>query len=77
MNATDFIVIRNDLQQCKVIETRLPDAAALPAEPTNIIPVINTAPSVKAARRASSSVGSTSRSIVPASASIAAHTTKT
>ncbi|MGY3532661.1 DUF2855 family protein [Bradyrhizobium sp. USDA 4452] len=30
MNATDFIVIRNDLQQCKVIETRLPDAAALP-----------------------------------------------
>ena len=32
MNATDFIVIRNDLQQCKVIETRLPDAAALPAD---------------------------------------------
>ncbi|WP_050422780.1 DUF2855 family protein [Bradyrhizobium tropiciagri] len=32
MNSTDFIVIRNDLQQCKVIETRLPDAAALPAD---------------------------------------------
>ena len=32
MNATDFIVNRNDLQQCKVIETRLPDAAALPAD---------------------------------------------
>ena len=32
MNATDFIVIRNDLQQCKVIETRLPDAAALPPD---------------------------------------------
>ncbi|MCC8957425.1 DUF2855 family protein [Bradyrhizobium sp. Pear77] len=31
MNSTDFIVIRNDLQQCKVIETQLPDAAALPA----------------------------------------------
>src|SRR5882724_5066677 len=32
MNATDFIVIRNDLQQCKTIETQLPDAAALPAD---------------------------------------------
>ncbi|WP_375787184.1 DUF2855 family protein [Bradyrhizobium sp. Pha-3] len=32
MNVTDFIVIRNDLQQCKVIETQLPDAAALPAD---------------------------------------------
>jgi hypothetical protein len=30
MNSTDFIVVRNDLQQCKVIETRLPDAAELP-----------------------------------------------
>ena len=30
MNSTDFIVARNDLQQCKVIETELPDAAALP-----------------------------------------------
>jgi Protein of unknown function (DUF2855) len=30
MNSTDFIVLRNDLQQCKVIETRLPDAAQLP-----------------------------------------------
>ncbi len=28
--STDFIVARNDLQQCKVIETKLPDAAALP-----------------------------------------------
>ena len=32
MNSTDFIVIRNDLQQCKVIEAQLPDAAALPAD---------------------------------------------
>lgn len=32
MQATDFIVARNDLQQCKVIETQLPDAAALPDE---------------------------------------------
>ena len=32
MNSTDFIVARNDLQQCKVIETQLPDAAALPAD---------------------------------------------
>jgi hypothetical protein len=30
MKSTDFIVARNDLQQCKVIETELPDAAALP-----------------------------------------------
>lgn len=32
MQATEFIVARNDLQQCKVIETQLPDAAALPEE---------------------------------------------
>ena len=32
MNSTDFIVARNDLQQCKFIETRLPDAAALPED---------------------------------------------
>ena len=32
MHATDFIVARNDLQQCKSIETQLPDAAALPAD---------------------------------------------
>ncbi|MHC2337780.1 DUF2855 family protein [Bradyrhizobium sp. USDA 4454] len=32
MNATDFIVIRNDLQQCKLIETKLPDTATLPAD---------------------------------------------
>jgi hypothetical protein len=32
MNATDFIVARNDLQQCKIIETRLPDATELPDE---------------------------------------------
>ena len=32
MNSTDFIVIRNDLQQCKLIETKLPDTAALPAD---------------------------------------------
>ena len=30
MNSTDFIVVRNDLQQCKAIETRPPDAAQLP-----------------------------------------------
>src|SRR6266568_3711078 len=30
MPSTDFVVARNDLQQCKVIETQLPDAAALP-----------------------------------------------
>lgn len=32
MHATHFIVARNDLQQCKSIETQLPDAAALPEE---------------------------------------------
>jgi hypothetical protein len=32
MNPTDFIVARNDLQQCKFIETQLPDATALPEE---------------------------------------------
>ena len=32
MNSTDFIVVRNDLQQCKVIETELPEIAALPAD---------------------------------------------
>jgi Protein of unknown function (DUF2855) len=32
MKATDFVVARNDLQQCKSIETQLPDAAALPSE---------------------------------------------
>ncbi|MEH2558674.1 hypothetical protein V1286_006203 [Bradyrhizobium algeriense] len=32
MQATDFVVARNDLQQCKAIETQLPDAAALPDE---------------------------------------------
>ncbi|MGY3440678.1 DUF2855 family protein [Bradyrhizobium sp. USDA 4473] len=32
MNSTDFIVIRNDLQQCKLIETQLPETAALPAD---------------------------------------------
>ena len=30
MKSTDFIVSRNDLQQCKFIDTQLPDAAALP-----------------------------------------------
>lgn len=30
MKSTDFVVARNDLQQCKSIETRLPDAAMLP-----------------------------------------------
>jgi Protein of unknown function (DUF2855) len=30
MPSTDFVVARNDLQQCKVIETQLPDAATLP-----------------------------------------------
>jgi Protein of unknown function (DUF2855) len=30
MKSTDFVVARNDLQQCKFIETSLPDAAALP-----------------------------------------------
>jgi uncharacterized protein DUF2855 len=32
MTSTDFIVVRNDLQQCKVIETQLPEATALPAD---------------------------------------------
>jgi hypothetical protein len=32
MKSTDFIVARSDLQQCKFIETQLPDAAALPDE---------------------------------------------
>ena len=32
MKSTDFVVVRDDLQTCKVIETRLPDAAALPDE---------------------------------------------
>jgi hypothetical protein len=30
MNSADFVVACNDLQQCKVIETQLPDAATLP-----------------------------------------------
>jgi hypothetical protein len=30
MNATDFIVAHDNLQQCKFIETKLPDANALP-----------------------------------------------
>src|ERR1700726_2111789 len=32
MNSTDFVVARTDLQQCKFIETQLPDAATLPDE---------------------------------------------
>jgi Protein of unknown function (DUF2855) len=32
MHSTDFVVARNDLQQCKVIEMQLPDAATLPDE---------------------------------------------
>ena len=32
MQATDFVVARHDLKQCRVIESRLPDADALPAE---------------------------------------------
>ena len=32
MKSSDFVVARNDLQQCKFIQTQLPDAAALPAE---------------------------------------------
>jgi len=32
MQSTDFIVARNDLGQCKVIETQLPDDATLPDE---------------------------------------------
>jgi hypothetical protein len=30
MKSTDFIVARHDLQQCKIIESELPNAAALP-----------------------------------------------
>jgi hypothetical protein len=30
MQSTDFVVARNDLQQCKIIETQLPDAGSLP-----------------------------------------------
>jgi hypothetical protein len=32
MRSTDFVVARNDLQQCKVIETELPNGERLPAE---------------------------------------------
>jgi len=32
MQATDFVVSKNDLKQCRVIETRLPGTDALPAE---------------------------------------------
>ena len=32
MRATDFVVARDDLQQCKLVETLLPDADALPAD---------------------------------------------
>jgi Protein of unknown function (DUF2855) len=32
MQSTDFVVARDDLQRCKTIETRLPDADALPNE---------------------------------------------
>ncbi|MDA9521766.1 hypothetical protein XI06_15915 [Bradyrhizobium sp. CCBAU 11434] len=32
MTSTDFVVARNDLAQCKLIETTLPDAALLPAD---------------------------------------------
>jgi hypothetical protein len=32
MKSTDFVVARDDLQQCKWIETELRDAAALPDE---------------------------------------------
>jgi hypothetical protein len=32
MPVIDFVVARNDLQQCKAIDTRLPDADALPDE---------------------------------------------
>jgi Protein of unknown function (DUF2855) len=32
MQSTDFVVARNDLPRCKLIETQLPDAAALPDE---------------------------------------------
>ena len=32
MKSSDFIVARDDLQQCKLVEMQLPDAAALPDE---------------------------------------------
>jgi hypothetical protein len=32
MKSTDFVVARNDLQQCRLIETALPDLDSLPAE---------------------------------------------
>ena len=32
MKSTDFVVARDDLQHCKLIETELPDSAALPDE---------------------------------------------
>jgi hypothetical protein len=32
MKSTDFVVARDDLQQCKFIETKLPNAAALPED---------------------------------------------
>ena len=32
MQSTDFVVAKNDLKQCRVIETRLPDADELPTE---------------------------------------------
>ena len=32
MTLTDFIVARNDLEQCKLIETAIPDATRLPAD---------------------------------------------
>ena len=32
MTSTDFVVARNDLEQCKLIETAIPDAAALPQD---------------------------------------------
>ena len=32
MQATDFVVTKDDLEQCRVIERRLPDADALPGE---------------------------------------------
>src|ERR1051326_4272522 len=36
MQATDFIVARNDFKQCKRIETRLPDAATLDRKSTRL-----------------------------------------
>ena len=32
MTSTDFIVARNELEQCKLIQTAIPDPAALPAD---------------------------------------------